>query len=52
MGSTVEEDGFFGGLFGGCGGGDAGLVGWGGDVEPGYWSVVFRSEAWERSLGE
>lgn len=46
MGSTVEEYGLliFGGPFGG-GGGDGGLVGWGGDVELGYWSVTFGSEA-------
>lgn len=47
MGSSVEEDGFLGGLFGGGGGGYAGLVGRGGDMELGYWSVVFGSEARE-----
>lgn len=51
MGSTVEEYGLFAGPFGG-GGGDGGLVGWGGDVELGYWSVVFGSEARDGQFGE
>lgn len=40
MGPTVEEDGFLGGFLGGGRGGDGtGLVGWGGHVELGEWSV-------------